>query len=686
MTENVTNDQIFIRKLAEIVLANLGNEEFDTNELVLQSGISRNRLSRKLHSIRKKTISQFIREVRLLKALEMLQNEDFTAAEVSYKTGFNSPTYFNKCFHDLFGYPPGEVKKREPGNQDLHIPGESEDNTVLNIDTRNPHFLTLSFILILIVIFLVIGLLITKEIGKHDLPEEMISTDGRIPVVIMPFRNMTNDTIWKIWQEGIQYNLITSLSNFPEDLKVRKMESVNGILKNQNIIDYESITPDVSGLISRKLGANVCLFGNICKSGSTLRVNAQLINSKTGESLKAFQIDGASDNILPVIDSLSVLVQKFLIITLMKKELNREDWQYVNTKSPEAFRYYLCGVKAFIKSDFTLARDFYMKSIAIDSDYYDAFYGIYFSYVNEENWVEAKKWCLRFYRKSDMMPVIEKIWINYAYAFCFETPDEEIKYLNILKDIDKISGDPYLLTGTAYYRLKQYNKAINELEKARLQYDKWGTKPEPVWTYTYLAGVYNKTGQYKKERQICKEAEKVFPNDPDVRTMQSILYLSEGKSRLAERYIDSYISLRKEQSWSETSIASSLAEIYSEAGIQEKAEEYYMKALSLEPENPVRINNLAYFLINKGLNIDKGLELAEKALELIPDDYRFLYTKGCGLYKKGKIKEALNILERSWNLRREVSVYDHDACLQLLQAKNTYTAIIAEAPTDSLSH
>ena len=48
----------------------------------------------------------------------------------------------------------------------------------------------------------------------------------------------------------------------------------------------------------------------------------------------------------------------------------------------------------------------------------------------------------------------------------------------------------------------------------------------------------------------------------------------------------------------------------------DKADKYYRKALSLEPENPVRLNDLAYFLIDKDRNVNEGMELVEKALEI----------------------------------------------------------------------
>ena len=116
MIEPAGKDQIFIRNLSEIILANLGNENFGIKELTDLSGVSQYTLSQRLHSITGKTINQFIRETRLQKALEMFQNEEVTASEVAFKVGFSSPTYFNTCFSDFFGFSPGTVKKSGSGN------------------------------------------------------------------------------------------------------------------------------------------------------------------------------------------------------------------------------------------------------------------------------------------------------------------------------------------------------------------------------------------------------------------------------------------------------------------------------------------------------------------------------------------------------------------------------------------
>ena len=63
------------------------------------------------------------------------------------------------------------------------------------------------------------------------------------------------------------------------------------------------------------------------------------------------------------------------------------------------------------------------------------------------------------------------------------------------------------------------------------------------------------------------------------------------------------------------------------------------------------MKNLASFLIDKDRNINEGLELIDKALELSPDNYNFTDIKGWGLYKQGKYEEALKLLEKSWDLK-----------------------------------
>lgn len=84
----------------------------------------------------------------------------------------------------------------------------------------------------------------------------------------------------------------------------------------------------------------------------------------------------------------------------------------------------------------------------------------------------------------------------------------------------------------------------------------------------------------------------------------------------------------------------------------DKGEEYYRKALSLEPENPERMNTLANRLIDRSRNLSEVTELMNMALERAStkyDYYIYSDTKGFGLFKQGKYQEALDILQKTWD-------------------------------------
>ena len=222
MTKVLPSDNPFIRKLSDIVLANLEKENFGVSELAIFSGMSSSRLNRRLRKICGKSVNQFIREIRLLKALEMLQNETVTANEVSYKVGFSSPAYFNKCFHDFFGYPPGRVR-----NGEFVSPEETLYQVFPKQQKKLPFWpiplIYRPWILGLVLIIMTIAFLVFPKISGTVNLDLLKSSDRRTSVAIMPFRNMTNDTTWNIWQGAIQSSLITYLSK-NDELIIRQSE------------------------------------------------------------------------------------------------------------------------------------------------------------------------------------------------------------------------------------------------------------------------------------------------------------------------------------------------------------------------------------------------------------------------------------------------------------------------------
>ena len=499
--------------------------------------------------------------------------------------------------------------------------------------------------LIIAALMIIVVILAWPKIFNRNNLKNLRSPDGRISVAIMPFQNMTSDTTWDIWQGGIQNELIASLTNV-EDLKVRQTETVNSLLRSKGLTNFASLTKSDASTISHKLNANVLVCGSINQVGDIIRLNAQLVNLKTEDTFKAFQLDSRKENILYIIDSLSGMVRNTLIITKLVDELPIY-WQHrPSTTSSEAYRYYLYGENARSKRDYTTAKDMFLQALTIDSNYNHVKLLLSVTCLNEASWEEAKKWGDRAYEKKDQMPTWMQILTDKNHATFYETPLEQIKYLREYLEIDDQYPGTYYDIGLHYSSLNQYEKAIPEFKKCLDIYDKLNLKPWWIHNYIELGWAYHKTGKYKKEKKLYKKADRDFPDNSALIWQEILLSLTEGDTITANNYIEKYRTLTRARSWPEANIAYNIGEIYNEAGLLDKAEKYFRQELSLAPDNPACMWNLAWFLIDKDRNLDEGMELIDKALKVSPNNFYFLDCKGWGLYKHGKNIEALKLLKK----------------------------------------
>ena len=86
----------------------------------------------------------------------------------------------------------------------------------------------------------------------------------------------------------------------------------------------------------------------------------------------------------------------------------------------------------------------------------------------------------------------------------------------------------------------------------------------------------------------------------------------------------------------------------------------YQKALSLDPENAVVLNNFSYSLATRGKDISKALEMVQKALTKEPKNGAFLDTMGWIYYKMGRYKQALKFVKASTETREpSAEVFEH---------------------------
>ena len=100
----------FIRKVRDLIEANISDADYGLLQLCRAVGISRSQLFRKLKALTGKSTSAFIRSIRLQKAKELLLNTELNVSEIAYDVGFSSPAYFSKAFSEEFGNTPSKIR------------------------------------------------------------------------------------------------------------------------------------------------------------------------------------------------------------------------------------------------------------------------------------------------------------------------------------------------------------------------------------------------------------------------------------------------------------------------------------------------------------------------------------------------------------------------------------------------
>lgn len=98
----------FIEKLNGLILDNLTNPDFNIDGLARMFYMSRSNFHKRVKGVTGKTPNDYIRIVRLSKSAELLSTGKYQIVEVCYMVGFNTPSYFSKCFFEHFGKLPKE--------------------------------------------------------------------------------------------------------------------------------------------------------------------------------------------------------------------------------------------------------------------------------------------------------------------------------------------------------------------------------------------------------------------------------------------------------------------------------------------------------------------------------------------------------------------------------------------------
>ena len=113
----INRDDDFLRRLEKVVLENMGNSSFTNKQLEEMLYMGHSTLNRKMKALLDMTPNDYIRTKRLSAAADMLESGKHRVNEVCYAVGFNSPSYFAKCFKKVYGVLPAEWAKDKAASE-----------------------------------------------------------------------------------------------------------------------------------------------------------------------------------------------------------------------------------------------------------------------------------------------------------------------------------------------------------------------------------------------------------------------------------------------------------------------------------------------------------------------------------------------------------------------------------------
>ncbi len=148
--------------------------------------------------------------------------------------------------------------------------------------------------------------------------------------------------------------------------------------------------------------------------------------------------------------------------------------------------------------------------------------------------------------------------------------------------------------------------------------------------------------------KYSKRASELFKRAPLPGILYAYSLIEEGKGNEAEKELNKVRLLVNNEERYLVQILSMEAEIAYREDDMQKASEKFEEALRLDPENPLVLNNYAYYLAEKDIRLDYAEEMIEKCLAQ-EENITYLDTHAWILYKKGKYREAERIMNRIFN-------------------------------------
>ncbi|MES2521049.1 MAG: helix-turn-helix domain-containing protein [Bacteroidota bacterium] len=354
-------DKATLEKLNQIIDSNLNNSSFTTLDICNELGQSRSQLFRLIKEHHQLSISLYIRQRKLRKAKELLDNSDLKISEITYSVGIDSPQSFSKYFTDAYGVSPTEYRKNiitfvEP--EGLPI---VSTNQIIN-KPKSAIFSKNRLVLIIpILLFVIFGIYFWQK-DKTTVPSSFESQSSENSIAILPFKNLGNSNN-SYFSEGVMeqiHSTIASLNN----LKVISTTSTNKYANTQKN----------SQQIGKELHVKYILGGSVLQLDKQVRITVELVETEDDRVVWSKTFEGDTKNIFGYMSTIAKEITKVLNQKLSTVQNNK--FEKMPTQSLEAYNEFLQGqqllkLRNVAKMEASVVK--FDKAIELDPNFADAY-------------------------------------------------------------------------------------------------------------------------------------------------------------------------------------------------------------------------------------------------------------------------------------------------------------------------
>jgi tetratricopeptide (TPR) repeat protein len=241
----------------------------------------------------------------------------------------------------------------------------------------------------------------------------------------------------------------------------------------------------------------------------------------------------------------------------------------------------------------------------------------------------------------DTLKYEEKVQLGELY---FNLISQETSASEITKNIFENLNENYPDEWLPYYYLGEMDisgnnipAGVNKLKRALTLAD---TAKD---AYLQVGYTLFRIGKNDESYDILAKGLMLYPEDFRMNYFYGLTLQRKGREADAVEHFEKALKISPD----EVSVMTTLALAYNGLKRYQEADEIYERALQLDPYNVLILNNYAYNLSERGVNLERALEMSKYTINKEPNSASYLDTYGWICYKMGKYEDAKKYIEKA---------------------------------------